>query len=254
MKRLLLMLFLMAGVLVSCEEDDNDDDNNNQDNNTTEDPTSFEPPGLSDLDAVMIALNTSTTIEVPLVGTTTQITGMALARFVGVTDAGTVSCEGQELQNNQGAYFFTIGPANPMGIDFDNSVEWDVSGSGSVNAFNYSYMKSVPEIGPITGVTNDEVDRSQDLTVGLDVNSSETDISSADSLAFVVIDSDGTLLMKTQGKSQNTATFTASELGGLATGQGFVQVVGYTYMVRQEGSLDVAYLNEGVAVKTVDIK
>lgn len=251
-----LLFILMAGAtLVACEK--------KSDDSSTNDPTPTPTPPsptvtINGTDGTLVAVKSTSSIAIPGFGNQTNITGTATATFsdgtTSAASAGTVRCMGKKLNSQNGAYFFTPGFANPTGIDFDgNPVEWDVEGSGSIPAFTYSYMEEVPQIGAISGAT-DEINRADDLTISIDLGNSATDISSADSLMFNVIDIDGKTLMHTTTPGTTSHTFSAAEMSKLAEGFAYVQVVGYNFLVRSEGSYKLAFINLGAMTKNVTLK
>lgn len=250
----LLCLFVAGALLSSCEK-------KSDDTTTDPDPTPAAPSPTVNIPGAMgslIAVKSSSTITIPGIGDQTSIIGTATANFNDGTttsvSAGTVECMSKELSSQNGAYFYQPGLTNPTGIDFDGSaVDWDVEGNGNVPAFSYSYMEEVPQIGNITGAEGD-VKRSENLTISIDMGNSSTDISSADSLLFNVIDKNGKTLMQTTAPSTTSHTFSASEMGTLAEGFAYIQVVGYNYMLRSESGYDVAYINVGATTKNVTLK
>ncbi|WP_041627664.1 hypothetical protein [Owenweeksia hongkongensis] len=250
----LLCLFVAGALLSSCEK-------KSDDTTTDPDPTPTAPSPTVNIPGVMgslVAVKSSSTVTVPGLGDQTTIIGTATANFSDGTStsvsAGTVECMNQKLTSQNGAYFYKPGFTNPSGIDFDGSaVEWDVAGNGSIPAFSYNYMEEVPQIGGITGASGD-VKRSEDLTISIDMGNVSTDISSADSLMFNVIDKNGKTLMQTTAPNTTSYTFSASQMGTLAEGFAYVQVVGYNYLLRTETGYEVAYINLGAMTKNVTLK
>lgn len=98
-------------------------------------------------DAVLVAIYTSSTTEVPVIGTTTIVIGTASANFFdgkgGTTrkNVGKVECVGEELKNESNSYFYRPSQTNPSGLSFGGTVGWKVAGNGDVPAINEVYNK-----------------------------------------------------------------------------------------------------------------
>lgn len=251
----LLCLFVAGTLFASCEKTNDDT------TNTTPDPTPSAPsPSVTipQTSASLIAIKSTSTINIPGIGEQTSVTGTAAATFNDGSNTsvsgGVVKCMGKKLSSQNGAYYFQPGFANPNGIDFSGSpIDWEVEGNGNVPGFSYSYMNEVPQIGGLSGI-NDEIDKSSDLTVTIDMTSASTDLSSADSLMFNVIDKNGKTLMVTTDNATTSHTFNASEMSTLDEGFAYVQVIGYNYLIHPEGTYDVAYINLGALTKNVTLK
>ncbi len=249
--RKLAALAALLVVAIACEKTE---DPNSQ--NSTAPTPSITVKGV---DAVLAAINTSSTTEVPVIGTTTIVIGTASANFFdgkggsSRQNAGKVECISEELKNSDNSYFYQPSQTNPSGLSFGASVGWKVAGNGNVPAINEVYNKEVPQIGALTGAGS-EVSRGSALTLGFNANDLYTDISSADSILFNVIDKNGKILSQTKGKSATSATFTASELGSLAEGFAFLQVAAYNYQIKDYSGYKVAYINQGANTKSVTLK
>lgn len=242
MKRSFLAV-LLSLAFVACEKDTTQTDNPNPTS-----PQALQPTVASNPDALLVALNISSTQEVPIIGTTTVIVGSAVASFPNSNgdgqNAGSVSCDGNNLSYANGSYVFQPSQTNPTGLQFGSSVPWSISGGSGIAAFNASYNRSVPSIGAVGGASG-SIKRADGLSLSLNNSDTYTNISSADSLLFVVYDKNGKYLQKTQAKSQTTASFTAAELNTLATGAGYVQVNAYNFEVRDVNGLEVVFINQG---------
>ncbi len=253
MRKFALLAFVLLAAF-ACEKTEETTENPENNNN---------PPApaitINGTDAVLIAIQTSSTTEVPIIGTTVFVTGTASATFFdgngGTTalNAGKVECVGEELTNQNNAYFYQPSQNNPSGLSFGATVGWSVAGNGAVPAINEVYNKEVPEIGNVNGVGAD-VDRTSELTISFDPNNMHTDISDADSIMFNVFDKDGKLLSQTKATTQTSATFTAAEMGTLAEGFGFVQIAAYNFEVKDYSGYKVAFINQGANTKTVNLK
>jgi len=246
-----LFLVLAGAMFAACEKEEKDETPDSQ-------PQPEPTPSvvINDAQGSLIAVNTTTSISVAGFEQTI-VSGTATASFSengqDAVSAGTVSCMGEELDYQSGSYFSMPNATNPTGIDFAGSaVEWDVAGNGSIPGFSYSYTEEVPEIGGIDGI-DDELDRSTDVTLSVEAGSN-TDISSADSLMFNIIDKNGKMISETTAPSVTAHTFTSAQLADLATGAAYIQITGYNYLVRDESGYKLAFINLGAITKNVTIK
>ncbi len=248
MKKYLLALSACL-VLVACEEEENQDNNQN-DQPTT--PTALNPTPSGDVDAVFVALNTASTIDVPIFGEQTVQIGTATANSLDGTDMGTVTAEDQELRNNGGgSYFYQPGPTNTEGISYDRSVEWSVGGGSNVGSFTYNYLREVPEMQGVSGDIEGELDLSQNVTISY---SSASDLGDADSLYFAIYDAKGNYVLKRSGANQRSMEFTTAETSSLSSGFGYIQVNAFTYSIVNQGGADCAFIVQGSNTKSVTIK
>ena len=246
-----LFLLLAGALFAACEKDEKEE---------TPDPQPQPEPTpsvvIKDVLGTLVAVNTTTSLSVAGFEQTI-ISGTATANFTeNGTDpvsAGNVSCMGEDLQYQNGAYFSMPSATNPTGIEFGGSqVEWEVAGNGGIPGFTYNYGEEVPEIGGIDGV-NDELDRSNNVTLAIQ-SGSNTDISSVDSLMFNIIDKNGKMLSETTAPNVTSHTFTSAQLGDLAAGAAYVQITGYNYIVRDESGYKLAFINLGAITKNATIK
>ncbi|MAN03151.1 MAG: hypothetical protein CMI36_12265 [Owenweeksia sp.] len=241
--RLLVPFVLGAVVFVSCKKDDDKDDTPQ-----TSQPSSPQVE-IAGTDAAMIAISTGTQVEAPFIGTITQFVGTAVANFDN-SDAGMVTCEGEELSLNNGSYIFTPG-GTVATIDFGSSVAWAVAGKGSVPPINYTYSRAVPQIGALDAESS--VSTASDLTFGIDYTNSFTAAGSADSVLYYVHGPGGSI-HKTVAASVRTVTFTKSEMSAVGTGAGYLQAAAYNYTVQNYNGYKVAFVNEGVFTKGVTLE
>jgi hypothetical protein len=237
-----ILFSLLALAFVACEKEEE------QPTANPSTPQALQPSVGSNPDAILVALNISSTQDVPFIGPTTIVAGSAVASFPNASGAGqnvgSVSCDGTNLSFSNGSYFFQPSATDPTGLDFGSSVPWTVAGGSGVAAFNATYNRSVPRIGLITGATSSTT-RGNGLSLSVNSSDANTNISNADSLMFVVYDKNGKYLRKTQAKAQTTVAFNAAELNTLAAGAGYVQVNAYNFEVRTISGLEVAFINQG---------
>lgn len=234
---------MLALTFVACEKEENEEEPA-----SSVAPQALQPNVGDSPEAILVALQISATQDVPIIGPTTIVTGSAVASFPDNNgngqDAGTVTVDGSTLSYNNGAYVYTPSATDPSGLDFGSSIPWTVQGKGNVAGFNETYARSVPSIGAVSGAEA-SVSRSSSLSLGIDASDINTNIASADSLLFVVYDNSGKYILKTQAISQTTATFSASELGTLAAGAGYIQVNAYNFEVRDVSGAEVVFINQG---------
>ena len=246
----LIYLIIAGTVLASCKKKDDATDNTQQ-KQTTPSPTVV----INGAQGTLVALNTTTTISIAGFEQTI-VSGTATATFTDNgknVSAGKVSCMGEDLDYQNGAYFSMPSATNPTGVDFNGStVDWEAAGNGNIPAFTYSYMEEVPQINGIDNVDSD-VDRASNLLVRLQTGGI-TDISSADSLMYNVIDKNGKMLSVTTAPNIKSHEFTSSELGTLDAGFAYVQITAYNYLVRDENGYKLAFINMGAITKNVTLK
>ncbi len=252
MKKLVYLLAL--GLSISaCEKDKKDD--NPAASGTPAAPT-ISVPGM---DGLLVALNSSSSVEVPFIGTTTTTLGLAIAKFYENQDpskgvnAGTVSVDTENLKYTSGTYIYEMSATNPTGLTFGSTQGWQIAGNGSVPAISETHNREVPVVADLTGLENG-VDISGDFSFGINTSSLFSNISPADSILYLIIDNAGGVVQKTMHKSQTQVTFSKAELSGLAKGNGYAQAAAYNTVIRDYSGYKIAYINEGVNTKTVEIK
>jgi hypothetical protein len=222
--------------LASCKKDD--DDKGGKDDDTT----------LKLGEGTLVAIKTQSIQSTPIGDVTVDI-GTAVAVFSAgsnwssFADAGTVEVNGSALQKfNNNSYAFTPGAANPMGIEFGNSVQWTIAGNSAsgVPAFNHTVSGGFPNVG------NVNVDETVSKAAGL--NLPITGVSNADSL-YVNINE----VVKVLPANASSANFTASDLSSLSNGTAVVSIAAVRYTNANYGGKTFWFLNETVKQKTVTI-
>ena len=243
-----IVLLALSFAMVSCskDEENNDDDNNN--NNQQEEAQTFPTPG--DADGTLVAVKSVSIQDTPIGPIEIQI-GTAVGVFTddGFTSgdfisAGMVTCNGSELGiNANNSYTFTdITATNPTGIDFNNDVEWDVTGANGIPAFNFNAdVFGFPSATAITSSTT--VDKADGYTVTCN------NVSGADSTLFNIGGA-----IKTLAGNATSCTFTAAELADVATGMSVVQVVPYVIGSNTFGSKKIYFVNEYVQSQSVTVQ
>lgn len=196
-------------------------------------------------------------IAIKTINTTTQAgfsidteIGTAVAVFsedggVNWMDAGSVSCEGENLTKNaNNSYTYIPGVSNPTGLTFTIPVNWTVSGS-SWPAANLDNNDSFSVVGDISSST------SISSTSGYTLSSPS--ITGADSVYFGIYGPDGSVF-KIMSGSTTSCAFTADEIADLGTGSGYIQVVGLNYELTTLSSRDYYMINESVRSKSATIQ
>lgn len=254
-----LMLLLSVSIVLSlgsCKKDDDDDNNNN--NTTTQPQASNIPPAPSDVDAIAVGLKTVSFIDAgPFGGSIQQDINTAVAAFGDLqagnfVDVGAVDIDGDviEKQSNN-AYVYTFngtpgGTGGALGLDFSGNYTWNVTGGSGFTAFDHTVTQSFPSIGEITSST-DNIDASSSYT--LSVN----DISRADSVIFQIAGTDGNVLVVRPG-SDESYTFTASDVASVGTGTAIIQVAAVRYFPETINGKNIWFINETVVTDFVEIQ
>lgn len=260
LKWFILPVLVLSLALAGCDNDDDDDpDSNNNDNNNNEETEESAPtPTVGpNADAALVSIKLYSVTSVPNVGDVEVETGLATAVFFDngsttlLLDAGEVTAEDEMLtRNSNNSYTYVPGQpdmTNPSvtGIDFDNATNWEVAGSGEVDAFSTTHTDNWPQVGDLSAPAT--IDGSAEFTLSV------TNIDDADSVIFHVSGPDGTLLVTKAGNA-TSHTFTAAEMGSIGTGAGIVQVAPYNYRSKSLVGLQVYLVKETVRSKSVTIE
>lgn len=247
-----LSILALAILAMACDKDDDD----------PVPPTpqvsapSAPQPNFPNMDGAMIAISTSSVVSVPFFGEQTQFVNTGVAFFPdgsgGFFNAGDVSLEGETMSNTNNSYILTPSVTNPSGVVFDSPIDWDVTGSSDVTAFNHSYSSGVPEIGDIAPDLS-EVVKADGVTFGIDMSNLFTDLNGADSIIFNVIGTGG-VATKTLAANSTSATFSSSELSNIGSGAGYVQIAAYNFSSAVKSGNTIYFVNEGVFTQGVTIR
>jgi len=219
-----MMSFCISGLMLfsSCSEEEIQKITEQAENTPTPTPTpdnSIPIPNWTDAAGVLV----STKVKTVQSGIAIEM-GVASAVFYAnlgdstFADAGTVKCEDKELtKQSNNAYVFVPSQTEPMGITLSPPILWDIAGSGSVGAFSQSVSGNFPTTDSISSALTFANSATYTLSVG--------SVSNADSVIFMIAGPSGTPLIKTLSGNATSCTFTAAEMGSLATGSGLIQVV-----------------------------
>jgi len=238
-KFLFIALFCSL-TFIACEDEDDAPAPAATTNNTTNNNSSQPSIQFAGADGSLIAvMSTSETVAGPI----TLNTGVAAFNDNGTaTSVGKITLEGVEMtENSAGSYTLSASAQNPMGVTFDQAIDWDVAGTGSFSAFTESNTNDFPTI---SGVQSPEtVDKSDGYT--LETGS----ISNADSVIFMI----GEVVRVAAGNTV-TYNFTADDLRGLATGTTVASIAPYNFYNRDISGKDIYFVNETVVQKNVTIQ
>lgn len=203
-------------------------------------------PTFNGAAAVLAAVSTASTQTIPGLGEVAVDINTGAAFFhddagTGV-QVGSVSLNSNALSFLNGAYTFTPGATNPLGIDFNSGVTWEVAGGNGFSAFTRNATAiAFPTAGAITSSAT--VDRSAGYTLTTDF------VNSADSVYFII----GNVLLR-RGANTGTCTFSASELGGLSAGQSLAMVAAFNYYSETIGGKEIYFVKERVLSRSVTIQ
>ena len=215
-------------------------------------PSSYNPT-YSGIFSALVAIKTITTVVVGNgVPDQTIETGTAAAFFsedggTSFKDAGNVSIDGYSLtKQSNNSYVYVPSQTNPTGLVFDNDLTW--IGSGSIwPSFSITMSQGFSSINEIT---------SGNVTLSSAYTISTTGISNADSIYFAIHGPNKSKFVVVSGNYGNSYTFSSSELSGLGTGKGYVQIVGLQYKTQYPqpyNSKNYYIINETVRTKMIDL-
>ncbi|GCD77162.1 MAG: hypothetical protein ACK4EX_10875 [Thermaurantimonas sp.] len=209
-----MLILLLLTQAMSCEKDDKNENPDQQQNST---PT----PTPSDANGVLVNLKLFNTQSTP-VGNIEIEFGGAAAYFLDANgkfqDAGEVTVDGtHKLKKQTGAmenyYFYEQTASNPTGIEYGSQIQWSVSGSSAVQAFNHTISGSMPTVGQIT--TTGTLSKS-----GCTINVAS--VTGADSVMFQIGGK-----VKTRPGNATSCEFSADDMKDVGTGLQLVQVLPY---------------------------
>ncbi|MGB0915347.1 MAG: hypothetical protein ACPGVI_04700 [Crocinitomicaceae bacterium] len=204
-------------------------------------------PSFSGVNGVLVAIQSVSTTSTPI-GNIDSYIGTAVATFSEDGGATMVSAGDVDVNTNQltaqanNSYVYTPSQADPTGISYASAVDWTGTG-GTWPSFMASSNMGFSTVDVIT---------SGDVSLNSGYTLSASSISNADSIYYGVYGPDGSAY-HIVGAGSTSYTFTASELSGLGTGQGYVQVVGLKYDPQTIGGKDYWLINETVRTNSVEL-
>jgi len=240
-----LLLLCAALFFAGCKKDEDDPI-------IPDDPTPTESsvpvtPQIAGADAALWAVNSVTVTSVAGFEVETNI-GIAVGAFAAdgdfndLVDAGTVSVDGNNLtRHGNNSYTLTPSQTNPMGIEYQNEVNWEVSGGAGFSAFTYSSTIAWPTASEITSGTT--VSKSSGYVVSVNT------VNNADSVLFMV----GGVIKTIPGNATSCA-FSADDLSGLSNGTNVVTVAPYASEPQNFDGKIVYIGKEAVRSQTVTIE
>jgi len=215
--------------------------------NQTTAPGAFTPNFSGEFGA-LIAIKTITTTSTPI-GSMDVEAGTAVAVFSAnggqnFLGAGTVNCNSNNLtaQNNN-SYVYMINQTQPTGLSFGSTVNWGATG-GDWQSFSGSTSQGFATISDIT---------SGNVALASSYTLQNTTTTNADSILYAVYGPSGSKVVIVAG-SNTSHTFSTSDLSGIGTGNGFVQIVGLNYDPQTIGGKNYYFINETVRTKSVTIE
>lgn len=152
-------------------------------------------------------------------------------------DAGTVKLNEKALtkyDNNSYVYQDLLSP-----LDL-STVTWQVDGNGSIPVFTKTVSKSVPSFSGYSLLPT-SITKSSGVTINL-----SGQVSSADSVYVVIADYQSKWIIKRIGGTAGSASFTASELEGLAVGNGLIQISAFNLTAETISNKKFYFVNQAV--------
>lgn len=217
-------------------------------------PEATEPenpqPKPAGADAVFIALKTVTYTS-SVIGTIETPIGLPIAFAINGTtfdEMGTVTCETKELEKqDNNAYIFLPSASDYTGVTYSGGIDWEISGGTGLPAHTKTSDGTFPSGLELSTASNGTISTSSEYTL-----ETKAAISDADSVIFAVYGTSNSVLV-TKAGTENSHTFTASEMASIGEGIGYVQVAGYRVAENETLSSGeiVFYLNETVNTSVV---
>lgn len=210
-------------------------------------PPSGYTPAYTGTYAALVGIKTISTTSTPI-GPVNMEIGTAVAAFsedggASFMTGGTVSLDANNLSaQSNNSYIYTPGQSNPTGISFGSTQNWVGTGAGWP-AFTASTTIGFPSV---TEISSSDVTMSSGYTLNCGA------AISADSIYFSVYGPNGSA-MKLVAGGTSSYTFSASELSGLGSGSGFIQIVGINYDSQTIGGRAYYILNETARTKQINI-
>lgn len=156
------------------------------------------------------------------------------------SDAGNVTINLKSLTKNSNNAYVYQNFTEPLTF---NQISWNVSGSANVPAISYTENKPIPGYSGFESLPG-SISRSAGLTVPLG-----SAISGADSVYVIVADYNGKRLLKRFAAGTTECSFPATELNGLAAGQGMLQVVPWNYKIEDYKDKNFYFIVESAFTK-----
>ncbi len=156
-------------------------------------------------------------------------------------DAGTVTINSKALtkqSNNSYVYQNLTSPLNFSTID------WNVSGSGSIPAISYTDNKPIPDYSGYA-----DLPASLTRSAGLEINLAGK-ITGADSVYVIIADMNSKYILRRLGGGASKCSFTPADLGTLSAGAGMLQVVPWNFEREDYSDKPFYFVIESVYTKS----
>jgi hypothetical protein len=227
--------------LSSCSKTEEVLENNNPTTNTSTASVSF-GDSYGTLAAVRsVSYTTIGGMTIPVETNTAVAAFPSGAGSSTYSDAGTVTLNSKTLTKQANNSYVYQNLTDPLTL---GSVNWSVTGSGSVPAITYSYTRPIPDYSGYNSLPS-SITRSAGLTVSLG-----SSVSGADSVYVIVSGGSGNAyLLKRLAGNASQAVFTASDLNSLGTGTGMIQVAPWNYTSQEFGGKKIYFVNESAYSK-----
>lgn len=232
---LLSVILIASFSLTSCSKSDDTDPNNN--NNSSGGVTITVKDSYGVLAAITsISYTTVAGITVPVTTNTAVAVFNASAGSTTYVDAGSVTLNGQALTKNSNNAYVYDNLTSPLSFP---PITWNVAGSGSVPAINYTDDKAMPTYSGYESLPS-TISKATGFTVTLG-----SSVTKADSVYVLVTDASAKVVLKRLGGSASEAVFTSSDLSALGnTSVGMIQVVPWNFKVEDFNDKPYYFVNE----------
>ncbi len=170
-------------------------------------------PTIADADAALWAINSHSSMNGIAVSIGTAVGYFSEDdNFETFVDVGNIMVDGETMdQFDNNSYALQPSQTNPMGIDFDDAVSWEVSGGSGFEGFTRTSNITWPNVPDINSAGT--VSKSSEYTASVPY------IENADSVYFLI----GEVIKSLPGNAVS-CTFTADELSALENGTNVVSI------------------------------
>jgi len=235
---LLAGTLIFSSLLMSCDKNtDNPQDNTNTNTNTF---------SYSDAFGVLVAVKSVSYTSVGGFDVPVEVNS-ASAFFptdAGATtfaDAGTVTIEGKSLSKLSNNTYLYNSYTSPLTL---SSIDWNVSGNGSIPAFSKTVSRPIPAFNGFSSLPA-SVSKAAGLSIPLGFQ-----ITNADSLIVLVTSSNNEVAIKTFAGNAANATFSAAELSKLSnSATGSISISPYNISTETIGGKKYYFVNESSYLK-----
>ena len=193
----------------------------------------------SDAFGAMVAVKTVTYTEVmgnliPTELNTATAVFVSEAGSSSFTDAGTVKLNSKTLTRNSNNSYVYDNLLEPLTF---NEVRWEVGGKGNVPAVTKTVGRAVPSFNGY-GNLPESITRADGFSLALG-----TQVSQADSTLVSIIGGGKSVMKTVAGNAANVA-FSASDLSGLSSGNGMIQVTPYNISTETVSGKKFYFINQ----------